>query len=493
MNERKIRLRSAPSPTGSLHIGNLKTIIFTYLIARKLGGKLILRIEDTDQKREVPGAIDKFIEILEWIGIKYDEGPEIGGEYGPYIQSQRGSIYREYIKEILDKDGAYPCFCSAERLEKMRAQQQEQKLPPRYDRTCRDLDPETVKARISAGEKYVIRQKLPLSGEVVVHDELRGDIKFRAEDLDDHVLVKNNGIPTYQFASVVDDHTMEISHVTRAEEWISSFPKNILLYRAFGWIPPKFFHFPVILSPKGGKLSKRDGDVAVEEYKQKGYIKEALINFCALLGWHPRDENEIMTLDEIIQKFRIEDMGASPAVFLSDKLDYLNGVHIRRKDISELTELCLPYLQENLSLSANAGKKEISFISKAILLEQERLKRLDEISGLTNFLFIDQPEYEPALLIWKKMDVSGVKKNLAEIMEILNRLDDSQWDKSGIEAAVMAYLQTNGLRVGEYLWPMRVALSGSQASPGPFEIADVLGKNESISRINYAFSLIDGF
>ena len=383
---RQVRLRFAPSPTGYLHIGSLRTVLFNYLIAKNLKGKLILRIEDTDQKRQVEGAMEKLIEILDWIGIKFDEGPgairgkkEDVGKHGSYTQSERLEVYKKYTKELLEKDGVYYCFCSSERLEKMRADQQAKKHPPRYDRTCRELSKEQVEKELKSGKNYVIRQKMPLEGEVVIQDELRGDIKFKAQDLEDQVLIKSNGVPTYQFANVVDDHLMEISHVVRGEEWIPSFPKNILLYKAFGWTPPKFIHMPLTLSKEGGKLSKRHGDVAVEDYKNKGYLPEALINFSVLLGWspyastgakaladkkvsgdkHPKGEQEIFTLAEAAKIFKIKDIGTSPAVFDIEKLDYINGYYIRQMDLDKLVGLCKPYLEENLKKTADSRQQNL--------------------------------------------------------------------------------------------------------------------------------------
>ena len=348
----KVRVRFAPSPTGFLHIGSLRTVLFNYLIAKKENGQLILRIEDTDQKREVKGAVNSLIKILDWLGFQFDEGPQAGGKFGPYIQSERLEIYKKYAAELLKKDGAYYCFCSPERLEKMRARQQAKNEPPHYDRTCLDLAEKEVKKRLGAGEKAVLRQKMPLAGEIKVKDELRGEISFKAADLEDHVLIKSDGRPTYQFASVIDDHLMEISHVLRGEEWIPSFPKNILLYKAFGWQEPKFIHLPLTLNKEGGKLSKRQGDVAVEDYRAKGYLPEALLNFSVLLGWSPyiekvsgESQSEILGLEEMIKKFEIKDLRTSAAVFDLEKLDYFNGYYIRQKPLGELAELCLPYLE----------------------------------------------------------------------------------------------------------------------------------------------------
>jgi len=281
---KKIRTRFAPSPTGFLHIGSLRTVLFDYLIAKKEAGDFILRIEDTDQKRQVEGSIENLISILDWVGIKFDEGPGVGGEYGPYIQTERMEIYKKHLKDLLDKEEAYHCFCSEDRLKSLRDSQVKNKQATRYDNHCRNLNSQEIKKNLKKGEKYVIRQKIPLEGKIKCYDKLRGEIEFDVKDLDDQVLIKSDGIPTYQFANVVDDYEMKITHVVRGAEWIPSLPKNILLYRAFDWAAPKYIHIPLTLNKDGGKLSKRQGDVAVEDYREKGYLPEALINFSALLG-----------------------------------------------------------------------------------------------------------------------------------------------------------------------------------------------------------------
>ena len=477
----KSRLRFAPSPTGYLHVGSLRTALFNYLATKSMGGKLILRIEDTDEKRKVEGAQESLIKILSWVGIKFDEGPNIGGEFGPYVQTERKDIYEKHIKKLLEENKAYYCFCTPERLQKMREDQQANKKAPRYDRCCRDLSKDEIKKRlVGTGQcpvqKYVIRQKMPLDGEVVVHDELRGDIKFNASDLEDHVLIKSNGVPTYQFASVVDDYEMKISHIIRGEEWIPSFPKNILLYKAFGWTPPKFFHMPLTLNKEGGKLSKRQGDVAVEDYRDKGYLKEALINFCVLLGWHPKDDKELFTLKELEKEFKLEDMGTSPAIFDVEKLDYINGYYIRQMNLEKLVELCKPYLGENL-------KKTPEFIKKVVATEQERLKKLSEIGELTKFFFVDKLEYDSKFLIWKKLSEKEVKNNLEQVLEQLEKIPEKNWTNDSIEDALISYIKAKEEKVGNFLWPMRVALTGRKASPGPFEVAEVLGKEESLKRV----------
>ena len=490
----KIRLRFAPSPTGFLHIGSLRTVLFDYLIAKTLHGKLILRIEDTDQKREVAGAVASLINILDWVGIKFDEGPGMGGDYGPYIQSQRLEIYKEHTQALLKRGMAYRCFCTADRLKAMREKQQAEKKPPRYDRACREFTEAEAEERIKSGEKFVIRQKMPLAGEIVVHDELRGDIKFMVADLEDQILIKSDGTPTYQFACVVDDHLMAISHVLRGDEWLPSFPKNILLYQAFGWQAPKFIHLTLTLNKTGGKLSKRQGDVAVEDYKNKGYLPEALLNFCVLQGWHPsasakapkEKTDEILSLDQMIEYFDYKDMGTSPAVFDIEKLDYFNGYYIRQMSIDKLTKLCLPFMGENLKLTDNSEKQSENFLKKVISLEQERLKKLSEIGELTKFFFMDELKYETRLLIWKKLDDRQVKENLQVIYDLLEKISASDWLKENIEKDIINYLKQKELKVGDYLWPMRAALTGLKASPGPFEVAEVLGKEESLKRINQA-------
>jgi len=476
--KQKTRLRFAPSPTGFLHIGNLRSAFFGYLLAKSWGGKFLLRIEDTDQKREVSGATTSLINVLKWIGVEFDEGPEIGGKYAPYIQSQRLDIYNKLSAELLATDKAYRCFCGEERLIEMRANQEAHKQAPRYDRRCRALSPGEAEKRAQAGEKFVIRQKLPLDGEIIVHDELRGDIKFALTDLDDHVLVKSDGVPTYQFANIVDDHLMKISHVTRGDEWLPSFPKNILLYHAFNWTPPKFIHLPLILNKEGGgKLSKRQGDVFVEQYKDKGYLPEAFVNFCALLGWHSKDDQEIWSLKELKKSFSIEGMGASPAVFDLEKLDYFNSYYLRRKSLTELTHLCEPYLK-----AAGRETSDQAKLEKFVSLAQERMKKLADIVELTEFLFT-KPSYDPELLRWKTLTLAEAKQNLALLEKQLEKISEKNWTQENLEKIILSWIKEMSAKNGDYLWPLRVALTGLKNSPGPFEVAWALGKEESLRRL----------
>ncbi|MFA4942716.1 MAG: glutamate--tRNA ligase [Patescibacteria group bacterium] len=477
-----IRLRFAPSPTGFLHVGNLRTALFGYLLAKSLTGQFILRIEDTDQKREVTDAAEKLLSILAWVGINFDEGPHIGGPFAPYTQTERVDIYKQYVQELLDKKMAYHCFCTSERLEEMRNQQIADKLAPRYDRHCRDLSKEEVEQKIKAGEKYVIRQKMPLDGEVVVYDELRGEIKFQANDLEDHVLIKSDGIPTYHFAAIVDDHLMEITHVTRGDEWLPSLPKNILLYQAFGWNPPKYIHLPLILNKTGGKLSKRQGDVFVEDYKTKGYLPEAIINFCVLLGWHSKDDKEIYTLSELTKVFDIKGLGSSPAVFDLEKLDFFNGYYIRQKSLTELANLCRPYLIDTPVDQAD--------LEKIVGLAQDRMKKLSDIVELTEFIFTKELDYDKDLLIWKSLTLEDIKNNLQEVKEILEKIDITNWNKEYLESHLIEYIKSHDKKIGDYLWPLRVALTGLKNSPGPFEVADALKKPESLKRVDDAINRI---
>lgn len=489
-----VRVRFAPSPTGYLHIGGLRMALFDFFIAKHYGGKCIFRLEDTDKKRQVDGAAEKLHEVFHTLGLDFDEGPISGGEYGPYVQSERQEIYDKYIKELIEKGEAYYCFCSAEKLVAAREEQNANKLPPRYNRACRELSAEEIEAKITAGETYTIRQKMPLVGEVVVHDEIHGDITFKAENLEDHVLIKSDGTPTYQFANVVDDHLMNISHVVRGDEWISSFPKNILLYKAFGWEAPKYIHAPLILNKEGGKLSKRQGDVSVEDFLAKGYLKETIINFCGLLGWHPKGEEEILSFEQICEQFKIEDIGTSPAIFDLEKLDYLNGYYLRQYDHEALLDLAIPYLVEsklievvgNGFINNQTGEPlQRAKLKLYVALAQDRIKKLIDIGELTEFLFI-KPHYDLDLLKWKQFTYEEIKINLIDLGKVLENIPAAEWTKHSTMDAAMGHIANIGKTNGEYLWPMRVALTGRKASPGPFEVAEALDKDQTLQRLKFA-------
>lgn len=478
---KKARLRLAPSPTGFLHLGNLRTALFSYLLSKKLKGDFILRIEDTDEKRLVKGAGESLVATFEKLGITFAEGPQQGGACGPYIQSQRLALYKKYATELVAKGEAYYCFATAEELEKMRQAQIAQHEPPRYDRRFRDYSPVEAKKRLAAGEPFVIRHKMPLSGLIKVKDELRGEISFQAKEVEDYVLLKSDGYPTYQLASVVDDHLMKITHVTRGEEWLPSLPKNITLYKSFGWTPPKFIHFPLILNKGGGKLSKRTGDVFVEDYFKRGYLVEAIINFCALLGWHPKNDQEFFTLKQLEKTFDLNGVGTSPAIFDQEKLDFLNGHYIRSLSLDKLLILAKPFLPEG---------KSADFLKAVLALEQPRLKNLSELSDSTAFFFNKKLTYQPALLLWKKTNEQTTFVNLTAVAEKLATVPEKKWQSASLEKIIIDWLKKENKNLGDYLWPLRVALSGRKASPGPFEIASILGKEEALEKIKQATSLL---
>lgn len=470
----KVRTRFAPSPTGFLHIGSLRIAIFCYLLAKSQGGDLILRIEDTDQKRRVKGAVENLLKILDWVGIKFDEGPKIGGEYGPYVQTERLKIYQGQIKKLISKGEAYYCFCSEERLKNLREKQIKEKKAPKYDNYCRNLSIADVNKKIKSKEKFVIRQKMPLDGITKVYDKLRGKIEFKNKDLEDQVLIKSNGVPTYQFASVVDDHLMEISHIVRGEEWIPSFPKNILLYNAFGWQLPKFIHIPLTLSKDGGKLSKRRGDVAVEDYKKKGYLPEALVNFSALLGWHPKNNREIFTLEELKNEFSFAGMGVSSAIFDLEKLRWINSEHIRRKTLTEFHKLAAPYYK------GISEKLDLMEISKIL---HKRVDVLGAIPGMIGF-FEKLPDYNLELFENEKMKTD--KKIANEVLQKSISVFENikEWNEEDIKEKLFNFIEKKKLKKGQALWPIRIALSGQRFTPGgAIEIANILGKEEVLKRI----------
>ncbi len=485
---KKIRLRFAPSPTGYVHLGSLRTVLFDYLLAKNLNGQLILRLEDTDQSRQIQGALDNLLEVCNWIGLEFDEGPHKENQkYGPYIQSQRTDVYKKHAQKLIKNKSAYFCFCTKERLEEMRSEQTKNKQAPKYDKKCRYLSKEEIDKNLQANKAYVIRQKMPTEGEIKVYDELRGEITFKANDLEDHILMKSDGMPTYQLASVVDDHLMEISHVSRGEEWIPSLPKNVLLYQAFSWHVPKFIHFPLILNKDGGKLSKRQGDVFVEDYRNQGYLPEALINFCALLGWHPKGDNEIFTLSQLEKEFSLNSLGISPAIFDIDKLQYFNGYYIRQKSDENLYLLTKPFLVKAKLLSENPKQEEREKCLKLMPIAKERIKTLNDLPFLFSFFFEDI-EYEKSLLIWKNLSEKEVADNLKELLEIIEKIEN--WQLENLEKTIISYLKENNKKNGDYLWPLRVALSGQKFSPSPFENAYILGKLASIKRIKDAISLL---
>ncbi|MFA6285093.1 MAG: glutamate--tRNA ligase [Parcubacteria group bacterium] len=486
----KNRVRFAPSPTGYLHIGGLRTALYNFLYAKKTKGEYFLRIEDTDQKRFVPGAIEKLIESLKWAGIMHGEGVFVDekgnvtekGEYGPYIQSKRVGIYQKYAHQLVKEGKAYYCFCTPERLDSLRAVQEKAKLAPAYDKLClKTYSSEEVDEKIKNGEKYVIRFDIPETGETQFEDAVRGKMKFVNKNLDDYVLLKSDGYPTYHLAHVVDDHLMETSLVLRAEEWLPSTPKHILLFESFGWDPPQYGHLSTILNKDTKKkLSKRDGDVSVEDFQKKGYLPEAVVNFIALLGWNPKTEQEIFSLDALAEEFDVAKLNKAGAIFDLEKLDWMNGLYIREKNIKELADLCRPYLEKY------KDKLSDGYLEKIVSVERERMKKLSDIAENTEFYF-DSPEMDAKILKWKDMSDEDLQNSLARSLEIFSGIEEKNWELNNIKDKLMEAADPKNR--GEMLWPLRVSLTGKEKSPSPWEVAWVIGKEESTKRINWAIKL----
>lgn len=477
----QVRVRFAPSPTGYLHVGGLRTALYNYLFAKKNQGKFILRIEDTDQTRYVPGAVENLIRTLNLCGLEYDEGPDKEGPFGPYIQSQRLDLYRKYAMELVEKGFAYPCFCSQERLEAMRARQTERGETPRYDGTCRNLDPQTAKSRMEI-EEYVIRMKMPLDGETVFTDLIRGEIRMPNEMSDDQILIKSDGFPTYHLANVVDDHLMQISHVIRGEEWLPSVPKHITLYRMFGWTPPQFAHLPLLLNPDRSKLSKRQGDVAVEDYLKKGFLPQALINFVALLGWNPGNDQEIFTMDELINQFSLERVNKAGAVFDVQKLKWMNGVYIRNLSDEEYISFAQSFLDgEKKGLIDNEKLKLI------LLSVKNKIEIGSEIPEKTAIFFAETVEIqgqESREILFSESS----RKILPLLQEKLSRIEEVNLDN--FQALMKEIQKETGLK-GKDLWmPVRVALTGTDKGPELPVIIQVFGKEKIVNILNKMIGLL---
>lgn len=488
-----IRTRFAPSPTGFLHVGGLRTALYNYLFARKTKGTFILRIEDTDQKRFVEGAVESLLKTLQQVRLEYDEGPGKDGNYGPYIQSQRTEIYRKYAQELVEKKAAYPCFCTPERLEKMREQQTAAKKAPMYDRACLNLTTQQIEENQKAGKPFVIRQKIPHGRFLKFKDLIRGNVSFETSTVDDQVLMKSDNFPTYHLANVVDDHLMEITHAIRGEEWLPSTPKHILLYEAFGWKSPEFAHIPLLLNKDKTKLSKRQGDVSVEDYLAKGYSPEAIINFIALLGWHPGsgEEKEIFSLEELIEKFSLEKVHKSGAIFDIEKLNWFNfewNRKIYREKIENLQknpaelllEMCQKYLPEN-------WKEQRELLAKALITVEEKILRMPKEAPHHLILYFEPKKTTKELLCNEKMkvDESMAKKALQEGLTALESFEQFN-DMEKIKEYLLQLAVKMGVKNGQLLWPLRAALSGEQYSPGTFELLWALGKKESLHRLQEA-------
>lgn len=479
----RTRTRFAPSPTGLLHVGGLRTALYAYLLAKKHMGDFILRIEDTDQSRLVAGAVEDIIQNLTWAGVTIDEGPTQGGAYAPYVQSQRLELYQRHAQHLIASGNAYYCFCSSERLEKVRARQMAAKQPPAYDRHCRNLSVQEVETTLQNGTAYVIRLKVPLEGECIFTDNIRGLVIISYNNVDDQVLLKSDGFPTYHLAATIDDHHMEISHVIRGEEWLPSTPKHLLLYKYFGWTAPQFAHLPLLLNQDKSKLSKRHGDVSVAEYRSKGYLPEALVNFVAFLGWNPGegDTREILSIQELIKEFSIEHVGKSGAVFNIEKLQWFNQQYIHRMTDDELLKRLKPFLQEKGWLQFADD-----YIKKVIPLLKERVTVLPDFLINGQYFFVESTSF----------DEQGKAKNwgpdAAKHVQTLTEQFAAlpSWDAASLEQTLRTYAQTVGLSAGKLIHPLRLALTGVTSGPSVFHLIEVLGKEQVLKRAAFAISAL---
>ena len=478
MSEAMVRVRFAPSPTGYPHLGNVRTALFNWVFARHNNGVFILRIEDTDVARLVEGATDVILESLRWLGLDWDEGP--------YFQSQRLELYREVADRLLKQESAYQCYCSTERLESMRQEQMKRKQPPGYDRNCRNLTREQRAAMEAKGIIPVVRFKTPLEGQTPFNDLLHGQIVFENTTLDDFVLLKSDGYPTYHLANIVDDHLMEISHVLRADEWLSSTPRHVLLYQALGWQPPQFAHLPMILGPDRSKLSKRHGATAITEYREQGYLPEAMFNFLVLLGWALDDKTELLTREEIIKHFSLERISRTAAVFNKDKLDWMNGVYLRGLSLEEFVQRAIPFLERDLPTEISRPL-DIGYIRQFAPLVQERARTLAETPQLSEFFFIDKLEYDSGLLL-SKIDKAEAIKSLQASVASMDSLKD--WNAASLEAVFRPLAEELKLKTSVFFGLLRVAVTGRTAAPPLFQTMEVLGKERCLKRLQSALDRI---
>ena len=470
-----VRVRFAPSPTGYPHVGNIRTALFNWLFARHSGGTFIVRVEDTDVARKVEGAVESILDGLRWLGLDWDEGP--------YYQSQRLELYHEVARRLVSQGDAYYCYCSPQRLEEMRAEQVRRKQPPGYDRRCRDLSQKERAEKGAEGITPVVRFKTPLSGQTRFQDLIWGEVVFQNDTLDDFVLLKSDGYPTYHLANVVDDHLMEISHILRAEEWLSSTPRHLLLYQALGFEPPQFAHLPMILGADRAKLSKRHGAVSITEYRERGYLPEAMVNFLALLGWSLDDKTEIIPQPELIPSFSLERVSRTAAIFDRDKLNWMNGVYIRSLSLEDFTQRALPFLDSGLPLEVKRPLS-IDYVRQIMPLIQERARTLAEVAELAQFFFVDQLDSAPDLLIAKGMNQKSASQALATAKQRLEPLE--VFDAGSLEAVLRPLAGELGLKTGQFFGVLRVAVTGRTAAPPLFQTMSVLGRGRCLSRIEAA-------
>ncbi len=476
--QKDIRVRYAPSPTGFVHIGNLRTALFNYLFAKHNNGKLVLRIEDTDQLRKVEGAVENIIRTLQWVGIEYDEGPYKGGDYAPYFQSERLEIYHEHAKYLIDKKKAYYCFCTEERLNAIKQEQQKQKQPvTKYDKKCLSLTEDEVQKNLQAGVPHVIRLNVIPGMTIKFNDFIRGEVQILSDLIDDQVLIKSDGYPTYHLANVVDDYLMKITHIIRGEEWLPSTPKHVLLYEAFGWELPIFAHLPLLLNKDRSKLSKRQGDVAVEDYKSKGYLPDALINFIALLGWNPKDEQEIFSITELIDKFTLEGVHKSGAIFDIEKLNWINAEYLRKKQGFEL----LIMLREELKNSKYSNEDySDEYLMNIITIMKPRITFVRDLYEKGYYFFEEPQDYDFNLVekIWNPT-TTGILTRFKDELKIMQ-----SFTKENLEEELKRISAELNIKKSQIIQPLRLAVTGTTEGPGILEIILLIGKEKTISRIN---------
>jgi glutamyl-tRNA synthetase len=471
-----VRVRFAPSPTGYPHLGNIRTALFTWLFARHHEGKFILRIEDTDINRKVEGSVDAILDSLRWLGLDWDEGP--------YFQSERLELYRNAAEKLIENGFAYQCYCTPERLEAMRQEQIKNKQPPKYDGHCRHL---TLKEKLSlesSGLKSVIRLKVPLEGETSFNDILHGKIKFKNEILDDLILLKSDRYPTYHLANVVDDHDMAISHVIRADEWLSSTPRHMLIYSAFGWNPPLFVHLPMLLGPDRAKLSKRHGATTITDYKDQGYLPEAMINFLALLGWSLDDKTVIMSRDKLIEHFSLERVSTTSAIFDKRKLEWMNGIYLRKLSPEEFMKLSIPVLEKELS-STIKRPLDRNYISQVLPLLQERVKIMAELPQAAEFFFLGELQYDANLLLGDGLNIESAIYALKTTLSRL-RVELITWDTANLENTLRQLNIELGLNTRQFFGLLRTATTGKIAAPPLFQTMAILGKETCLQRVDNA-------
>ena len=483
-----VRVRFAPSPTGFPHVGNIRTALFNWLFARHTGGTFIVRIEDTDVARKVEGALEAILDGLRWLGLDWDEGPEVGGEYGPYFQSQRLELYREAAQRLVSQGDAYYCYCSPQRLEEMRAEQAKHKQPPGYDRRCRDLSADERAKKEAEGITPVVRFKTPLEGKTSFSDLIWGEVGVENSTIDDFVLLKSDGYPTYHLANVVDDHMMEISHVLRAEEWLPSVPRHKLLYKALGYKMPHLAHLPMILGPDRSKLSKRHGAVSITEYKEQGYLPEAMFNFLSLLGWSLDDKTEFLSREELVRNFSLERISKTAAIFNLEKLNWMNGVYIRGLTLEDFVQRALPFLEKGLPPEV---KRPLStdYIRRIMPLIQERARTLAEVAELSKFFFVAELEYESKVLVSKDMTRELATKALEVSQRKLEQL--GEFDEASLEVLLRPLAEELGLKTGQLFGTLRVAVTGRAAAPPLFQTMAVLGKERCLKRIKAALEKLN--